>query len=69
MQYEIEIRKRAEKDLAGIPKMDAQRIADATFEIDLKDLRKAKKDPMNQKGRLFDDVAKELGLKRKKILK
>ena len=69
MQYEIEIRKRAEKDLAGIPKMDAQRIADATLEIDLKDLRKAKKDPMNQKGRLFDDVAKELGLKRKKILK
>ena len=69
MQYEIEIRKRAEKDLAGIPKKDAQHIADATFEIDLKDLRKAKKDPMNQKGRLFDDVAKELGLKRKKILK
>jgi mRNA-degrading endonuclease RelE of RelBE toxin-antitoxin system len=69
MQYEIEIRKRAEKDLAGIPKKDAQRIADATFEIDLKDLRKAKSDPMNQQGRSFGDVAKELGLKRKKILK
>ena len=31
MQYEIEIRKKAEKDLASIPKTDAQRIADAIF--------------------------------------
>ena len=63
MQYEIEIRKRAEKDLAGIPKKDDQNIADAICEADLKDLRKAKNDPMNKQGRLFSDVAKELGLK------
>jgi len=31
MQYEIEIRKKAEKDLASIPKTDAQRVADAIF--------------------------------------
>lgn len=31
MQYEIEIRKKAEKDLALIPTIDAQRIADAIF--------------------------------------
>jgi mRNA interferase RelE/StbE len=31
MQYEIEIRKRAEKDLSSISKVDAQRIADAIF--------------------------------------
>lgn len=34
MQYEIEIRKRAEKDLAGIPKKDAQHIADAIFAME-----------------------------------
>lgn len=64
MRYEIEIRKRAEKDLAMIPKQE-----DLEDYTDLKDLRKAKKDPMNQQGRLFNDVAKELGLKRKKIFK
>ena len=31
MRYEIEIRKRAEKDLASLPKTDAQRIVDALF--------------------------------------
>ena len=31
MRYEIEIRKRAEKDLASLTKVDAQRIADALF--------------------------------------
>lgn len=31
MKYEIEIRRRAEKDLAAIQKSDAQRIADAIF--------------------------------------
>ncbi len=31
MRYEIEIRKRAEKDLASFPKADAQRIVDAVF--------------------------------------
>ena len=31
MRYEIEIRKRAEKDLASLPKTDAQRIVDVLF--------------------------------------
>ena len=31
MRYKIEIRKRAEKDLALLPKADAQRIVDALF--------------------------------------
>ena len=31
MRYEIEIRKRADKDLASLPKADAQRIVDALF--------------------------------------
>lgn len=34
MQYEIEIRKRAEKDLTSIPKSDAQHIADAIFALE-----------------------------------
>jgi hypothetical protein len=34
MRYEIEIRKRAEKDLAIIPKVDAQHIADAIFAME-----------------------------------
>ncbi len=34
MRYEIEIRKRAEKDLANIPKADAQHIADAIFAME-----------------------------------
>lgn len=54
MRYEIEIRKRAEKE-------------DIEDYNDLKDLREAKFDPRNQQGRSFDDVAKELGLRRKKI--
>ena len=34
MKYEIEIRKRAEKDLSTIPKSDAQKIADAIFALE-----------------------------------
>ncbi len=34
MQYEIEIRKRAEKDLASIPKPDAQHIAEAIYALE-----------------------------------
>jgi len=34
MRYEIEIRKRAEKDLAALSKSDAQRIADAIFALE-----------------------------------
>ena len=33
MKYEIEIRRRAEKDLASIRKSDAQKIADAIFAL------------------------------------
>ena len=33
MRYEIEIRKRAENDLISIQKSDAQRIADAIFQL------------------------------------
>lgn len=34
MKYEIEIRKRAEKDLSSIPKSSAQRIADDIFSLE-----------------------------------
>jgi mRNA interferase RelE/StbE len=34
MEYEIEIRKRAEKDLSAIPHADAQSIADAIFSLE-----------------------------------
>ncbi|MBA3634599.1 MAG: type II toxin-antitoxin system RelE/ParE family toxin [Acidobacteria bacterium] len=34
MKYEIEIRKRAEKDLSSIRKSDAQRIADSIFALE-----------------------------------
>lgn len=34
MRYEIEIRKRAEKDLATLSKSDAQKIADAIFAME-----------------------------------
>ncbi len=34
MKYTIEIRRRAEKDLAAIQKADAQRIADAVFALE-----------------------------------
>jgi hypothetical protein len=34
---------------------------------DLRDLRGAKLDPMNQLGRSFEDAAKKLGLKKKKV--
>jgi len=33
VEYEIEIRKRAEKDLSSLPKSDAQKIADAVFAL------------------------------------
>lgn len=34
MKYEIEIRRRAEKDLSSIPKTDAQNIADSIFALE-----------------------------------
>jgi len=64
------IEKHGKKEFAIIPYKDFLRIQeDLEDYADLKDLRKAKNDPMNKQGRLFVDVAKELGLKRKKILK
>jgi hypothetical protein len=64
------IEKHGKKEFAVIPYKDFLRIQeDLEDYTDLKDLRKAKNDPMNQHGRLFHDVAKELGLKRRKLLK
>jgi hypothetical protein len=64
------IEKQGKKEFAVIPYKDFLRIQeDLEDYADLKDLRKAKNDPMNQHGRLFTDVAKELGLKRRKLLK
>jgi len=34
MLYEIEIRRRAEKDLSSLPKSDAQKIANAIFALE-----------------------------------
>ncbi len=34
MRYEIEIRRRAEKDLASLPKSDVQKIADAIYAME-----------------------------------
>ncbi len=64
------IEKHGKKEFAVIPYKDFLRIQeDLEDYTDLKDLRKAKNDPMNRQGRLFNDVAKELGLKRRKSLK
>lgn len=64
------IEKHGKKEFAIIPYKDFLRIQeDLEDYADLKDLRKAKNDPMNKQGRLFSEVVKELGLKRKKILK
>lgn len=64
------IEKHGKKEFAIIPYKDFLRIQeDLEDYADLKDLRKAKNDPMNKQGRLFSEVAKELGFKRKRILK
>ena len=62
------IEKHGKKEFAIIPYKDFLRMQeDLEDYIDLKDLRRAKVDPINQQGRSFDDVAKELGLKKKKF--
>jgi hypothetical protein len=62
------IEKLGKKEFAVIPYEDFIRMQEDIEDFnDLKDLREAKFDPRNQKGRSFDDVAKELGLRRKKI--
>ncbi len=76
MKYEIEIREKADKDLRHIPKDEAKRITAKIINLengltgdikkltnyDLMELRKAKADKTNRKGRPFRQVAQELGL-------
>ena len=61
------IEKRGKKEFAVIPYKDFVRMQEELENYyDLLALRQAKADSRNQKGRSFDDVAKELGLKKKK---
>jgi len=63
------IEKHGKKEFAVIPYKDFLRMQEDIEDYnDLKALRKAKVDPMNQQGRPFDDVAKELGLKKKSLV-
>jgi len=62
------IEKHGKKEFAIIPYKDFLRMQeDLEDYIDLRDLRKAKVDPMNQHGRVFVDVAKELGLNKRRF--
>ena len=62
------IEKHGKKEFAVIPYKDFIRMQENLEDYsDLKDLRRAKLEPMNQLGRSFDDVAKELGLKKKNV--
>ena len=62
------IEKQGKKEFAVIPYKDFIRMQEDIEDYqDLKELREAKLDSRNQQGRSFDDVAKELGLRRKKI--
>ena len=62
------IEKQGKKEFAVIPYKDFIRMQDDIEDYqDLKELREAKLDSRNQQGRSFDDVAKELGLRRKKL--
>jgi len=63
------IEKHGKKEFAVIPYKKFLRMQEELEDYsDLRDLRKAKADSRNQQGRRFDDVANELGLK-KKIIK
>jgi PHD/YefM family antitoxin component YafN of YafNO toxin-antitoxin module len=62
------IEKNGKKEFAIIPYKDFLRMQEDLEDYsDLRDLRRAKLDPMNQLGRSFEDAAKELGLKKKKV--
>jgi PHD/YefM family antitoxin component YafN of YafNO toxin-antitoxin module len=62
------IEKNGKKEFAIIPYKDFLRMQEDLEDYsDLRDLRGAKLDPMNQLGRSFEDAAKELGLKKKKV--
>lgn len=65
MPFEVEIRfeKDGKKEFAVIPYKEFVRMQDALEDYDsLKELRAAKANPKNQKGRPFIDAARELGL-------
>jgi len=60
------IEKRGKKEFAVIPYKDFVRMQEELEDFyDLLALRRAKADPRNQKGRSFDVIAEELGLKKK----
>jgi PHD/YefM family antitoxin component YafN of YafNO toxin-antitoxin module len=61
------IEKHGKKEYAVIPYKDFVRMQEELENYyDLLALRQAKADSRNQKGRSFDEVAKELGLKKTK---
>ncbi len=61
------IEKHGKKEYAVIPYKDFVRMQEELEDYyDLLALRQAKADLRNQKGRLFDEAAKELGLKKTK---
>jgi len=61
------IEKKGKKEFAVIPYKDFVRMQEELEDYhDLLELRRAKSDSRNQKGRSFEAVAKELGLKKEK---
>lgn len=61
------IEKHGKKEFAVIPYKDYLRMQEELEDYyDLRELRRAKSDPKNQEGRLFNVVAAELGLKKRK---
>ncbi len=68
MRYEIEIGKQGKKEFDVIPYKNFLRMQQELEDYrDLRELRRAKADSKNQKGRPFDIVAAELGLRKKKL--
>ncbi len=62
------IEKQGKKEFAVIPYKEFLRMQDELEDYqDLRALRNAKADPKNQQGRSFAVVAKELGLRRRKV--
>jgi PHD/YefM family antitoxin component YafN of YafNO toxin-antitoxin module len=62
------IEKRGKKEYAVIPYKDFVRMQEELEDYyDLLALRQAKADSRNRKGRAFEEVAKELGLKKTKL--
>lgn len=61
------IEKSGKKEFAVIPYKDFLRMQEELEDYrDLRELRRAKADTGNKNGRLFEEVAKELGLKKRK---